>query len=113
MRVLDSTAAASELAKALNKPVLYLSMVGANFNFEDFDKDGRFLPAPFLTTMTHGQVLADEHTFIVCDSEEEMEDLFWQTVGDDGPTPTNSYNGPCRVYALTINAKGEMRNENT
>lgn len=47
------------------------------------------------------------------DSEEECERAFWSTVGDDGPTKTNPYNGPARVFACTCGPDGVLRHENT
>lgn len=34
-------------------------------------------------------------------------------VGDDGPTPTNPYDGPARVYALLVGPDGFAVTENT
>jgi hypothetical protein len=38
---------------------------------------------------------------------------FWSVVGDDGPTKTNPYNGPVRVFACTYDPDGITMNENT
>jgi len=46
-------------------------------------------------------------------SEREVQDLYNQTVGDDGPTELNPYDGPVRVYALTFAPDGRTMNENT
>lgn len=35
------------------------------------------------------------------------------TVGEDGPTKTNPYDGPVHVYCLTCDDKGILHNENT
>lgn len=71
-----------------------------------------YLAAPYLADAEgHArflQIMVDGHGYIVCDSEEECERLFGLTVGDDGPTPTNPYNGTARVYAATSTG-----NENT
>jgi len=40
-------------------------------------------------------------------------DAYYRTVGDDGPTKLNDYNGPCRIYALTCDPFGQLLNENT
>ena len=50
---------------------------------------------------------------IICDDEAEMYRLFNMTVGDDGPTATNLYEGPANVFACTCNAAGEILGENT
>lgn len=51
--------------------------------------------------------------YLLFQSEEEMHAAYWRTVGDDGPTKTNPYNGPAKVYALTCGADGLLQNENT
>lgn len=58
------------------------------------------------------QFVADEVGYLLCDTREEMERLFGMTVGDDGPTKANTYDGPVRVYALTCGPDG-LENENT
>lgn len=50
---------------------------------------------------------------ILFDAEDEMLELFDQTVGDDGPTRLNPYDGPVRVYALTCDTTGRLLSENT
>lgn len=52
-------------------------------------------------------------TYLFFSTEEEMLAVYNQTVGDDGPTETNPYNGPARVYALTCDPEGNTHNENT
>lgn len=59
------------------------------------------------------QAISDGQAFLLFDSEEECEKYYNLTVGDDGPTELNSYNGKVRVYALTCDDKGQLRNENT
>lgn len=51
--------------------------------------------------------------FLFFSTEEEMRVVYLQTVGGDGPTETNPYNGPARVYALTCDPEGNTHNENT
>ena len=58
------------------------------------------------------QAQSDGHAFIF-GTQEEIEERYWKTVGEDGPTKYNSYNGPVRVYAMTCNDKGQGMNENT
>ncbi len=50
--------------------------------------------------------------FLTFDSEEEMERYFYLTVGKDGATKDNRYQGDERVYALSIGPDGEPINEN-
>lgn len=54
-----------------------------------------------------------EQFFLLFDTQDEMENHFWLTVGDDGPTKSNPYKGKVRVYALTCNNHGQLQNENT
>jgi hypothetical protein len=116
-RFVDRTQAASELAKALKKPVLYI-------NFEGLDDwDELFKAAPYLREAFANreqknrdnpmQCVADGTAIIVCDTDKERDNLYEQTVGDDGPTKFNSYRGPVHVYALTIGRDGQFLNENT
>ena len=50
--------------------------------------------------------------FIQCKTSSEALEVYNKTVGDDGPTDLNKYNGPMRVYALIIHPEG-MGAENT
>jgi hypothetical protein len=58
------------------------------------------------------QIMMDGEGFSIFDTEEEMEAFYDMIVGDDGPTKSNPYDGPIRVYALTCGPNGLM-NENT
>lgn len=98
---------AQKLAKALKRPCLFIQ-ISANGRCEDVVK-----AAPYLKDLKFIQLLADESGVIVCDSAKQRDELYAQTVGDDGPTKTNKYKGPCRIYALTIDADGTPVNENT
>jgi hypothetical protein len=57
--------------------------------------------------------LTDGQLPLLLESREEMVRLFELTVGDDGPTPTNPYNGPCRVFACICDPDGNLLSENT
>lgn len=59
------------------------------------------------------QIMTDEMGIILTDTEKECDQIFNQTIGDDGPTKENPYNGPQRIYALTCNPNGELQTENT
>lgn len=59
------------------------------------------------------QVLLDGQGILLIETEEEANKIYEQTVGDDGPTELNPYQGKCRVYALLCNPNGEFLNENT
>ena len=106
MKVLTSVELAQEVAKLYKKPVLYISYFGSEY--EEITK-----AAPYLSIEKHAQAILDGEAVIICDSLEEQQKLYWQTVGDDGPTKTNPYKGKARVYALTIDKTGQTQNENT
>lgn len=94
------------MAKGLGKPVMYISFPVPDLRYDELRK-----AAPYLfdgDQFKFPQLLMDGSGYVVCDSEEEMERLYDLTVGDDGPTATNPYNGPARIYALTSSG-----NENT
>lgn len=107
MQKLTVLNAAAELAKVAGKPVLYISW-GEDFLLPDVVK-----AAPYLLADDDFQYQVGKTAIILCDDEEEMDRLYDMTVGDDGPTELNPYDGPVSVYALTINAKGEFQRENT
>jgi hypothetical protein len=136
MKVFDPCRAAQLLAKSIGKPILYLS--GLEFGFAEGEEpqfeNGKLKAAPFMDMnkdgcyhygpsgeeleipdpdMNVGQAIGDGLAFVICDSVEEMYELYGQVVGDDGPTKSNLYNGPHRVYALTIYADGTLGTENT
>jgi hypothetical protein len=108
MKVLSGIELAQTVAKTLKKPVLFVSFFAPDDDYAEV-----FKAAPYLTIKDHTQQVLDGEAVIVCDSVKEQETLYWQTVGDDGPTKTNKYKGSARVYALTINSLGETLNENT
>lgn len=104
--ILTDVELAQAYAKAVNKPVLLVSIPVLD-PVSELHK-----AAPYLAD-ADPQVFVDGQAFIVCDDWAECERLYGQTVGDDGPTATNSYDGPARVSALTIDAAGVLHSENT
>jgi|SRR5579863_9073476 len=113
MKVFDQISAACALAKAKKKPVLFLSFptsFDSSISYTDLLKAVPYLNWDQKNVM---QAISDGHAFIVCDSDKERDRLYNLTVGDDGPTKTNKYKGPVRVYALTIDRTGQTLNENT
>ncbi len=111
MKVFSHVAAAKELARVLRKPVLYLGFDPGNPAFPaEWDKAAPYLKFDDNETM---QAVFDGQAIIVCDTDKERDQLYHMTVGDDGPTKTNSYDGSVRVYALTIDRTGQALNENT
>lgn len=96
------------LCRATGKWGLYLSL-----NATESPKD-LMLAVPYL------QLLDEDHGFwdhgggiILSDTEKEMRELFQRTVGDDGPTPLNTYDGPVRVYACACSPSGQLLGCNT
>ncbi len=67
--------------------------------------------APFLSWDEAEEVLHKGSVFLF-DLEADVWPLFEQIVCD-GPTETNSYDGPCRIYATIWSPKGGCVNENT
>jgi len=111
----DTCTVLSALCKATSRWGMYVSFQHqqhANSHYElsfgDLEK-----AMPYFDWQKHGQIFVDGCGYFLFDNEEECEEAFWSTVGDDGPTETNSYNGPVRVYALTCSPDGQLCNENT
>jgi len=93
-----------EYAIKSNKWCMYLSNSCDNYN--ELHK-----AAPYLKDLDYS--LINDNIILTFDTEEEMDKYYNQTVGDDGPTKSNPYNGSCRIYALTCSPDGEMLTENT
>lgn len=120
MQVLDQRETFQRLCKETGKWGLWLSLPNWMVNDPDYPNitwnnyfDELVKAVPFLNLLDHAQSIVDEKVCILCEDEEECEDLFWQVVGEDGPTKSNPYNGPIKVYALTYNPDGVIMNENT
>lgn len=113
MRAISLTHVAENLAKALKKPLLFLAFPHEKLDDLPWTEIQKAAPYLRMDDNETSQALCDGYAFIVCDSDEERDRLFDLTVGDDGPTNANNYDGPARVYALTINDKGQSLNENT
>lgn len=99
-------------SKVTGKPCMYISFGDEIYTDarEWFDEICK--AAPYLNIGHYGQILADGQAILEFDSEEEMNRHYDMTVGDDGPTKLNPYDGLARVYALTC-INGELRRENT
>lgn len=71
--------------------------------------------APYLKCDEAGQIIVDKHGILLFDTQKEMDEYYYNTIGDDGPRKgyKNRYNGPARIYAITCNPKGVLMNENT
>lgn len=112
MKILDHVSALEELCKATKKWGMYISIYVPDDIWDDVSK-----AAPYLVETDDGnssaQLISDRSGFILFDTEKEMLDTYELTVGDDGPTDTNKYDGPVHVYALTCYPDGQTGNENT
>lgn len=106
LNVLSCSDVLQQLCKATGKWGLYIAFVP----LAEGDWWGEVVQA--------APYLRDAAPFFDCgwmlfDTQAEMQRHFDMTVGDDGPTETNSYSGPTKVYALTCNPQGQFENENT
>jgi hypothetical protein len=107
MKILDRTKVIITMCILAEKYGMYISFIEQDNIAEIIEA------APYLDFSEHHQIFMDGHGWILFDSEEEMIDCYEKTVGDDGPTKSNPYNGKIRVYAVTCSPKGELMNENT
>jgi len=105
MKVLDKNSVLQLLCKMCNKWGMYLDCHTYPNEF--------LLAAPYLNLQEHAQFIVENGGIILFDTEEEMNKCFNSTIGDDGPTKTNPYNGNTKVYAITCNIDGQFLNENT
>ena len=106
MVIYDTIKLMQEYARIANKYCMYISWQ------EDVDIYEIYKAAPYLEG-TNIPVYTSFEAVLTFDTEEEMDKHYDMTVGDDGPTKLNNYNGPVRVYALTCSNKGELWTENT
>jgi len=107
------------LCKTTGKWGLYVFLWGGSDpggqEEDEIIKAAPYLAGPYDGDEGHAksQILLEGHGVILCDTEEEVNHYFNLTVGDDGPTDLNPYDGPARVYATTCDPTGQGRNENT
>lgn len=85
---------------------------GLHISFPIDDQRGLMQAAPYLKDLPP-QVAIAGSVFLFFDSEAEARAVYEQTVGKDGPTKTNPYNGPVQVYALLCSDLGSLVTENT
>ena len=118
MKILDEIELMKRYAKKASKFCMYISWddewkgkdgPDSFFLFEDL-----ILAAPYLKKYEKTvMALNSSRLVLIFNTEEEMEYRFNQTVGEDGPTILNNYDGIVRVYALTCSNEGELWSENT
>ena len=103
----------SALCKASGQWGLYISI--SNGSDDDvLTVESLCQAASWLTKeQAEALILGDWHAYVLFESADALTDAFNRTVGDDGPTELNPYDGPVRVYALTCDPAGRLQNENT
>lgn len=106
------------LAKCTGKWCMHVSTEPADYWVMGADKFNEHIAeickaAPYLSTVETPNIIFDGYGFLSFDSEDECNHHFDLTVGDDGPTVLNTYNGEVRVYAMTCAPNGDLMNENT
>jgi len=122
MKLFDNMKVLQTLCRLSKKPGMYINFDGALGLAEETGKNSvheLWKAAPYLKEMytndssNVSQILSEGIAYFLFDSYKEMEKTFQLTVGDEGPTKLNKYKGPCRVYAITCNAKGVLQESNT
>lgn len=104
MKIFETLELLQDYAKTNKKFCMYISFDNNNPWKETVRA------APYLT---EEQAIYGGVYILSFDTEKEMYEYFDVTVGDDGPTKSNAYIGLARVYAFTVNDKGEIETENT
>lgn len=97
----------SQVAKHNQKPAVYISGGLKEFTFNAPPA------APYLTGEQTFVLYTEGSVLLLCDDMDEAYSLYKQTVGDDGPTESNPYDGEERLYAMLIDADGKVLTENT
>lgn len=95
-----------EICKVTKKWGLYISCSN------EVDSAEIMKAAPYLNFDQSIDLMFDG-MFFLFDTEAEMNKHYKLTVGDNGATKLNKYDGNARIYALTCSNKGELWNENT
>lgn len=109
MKILDSTDTFALACLGAKKWGLYISFHPPSYPAEQWVEAAPYLKKPGFRSV----LLWGGEGFVMFDTEAEMDEYYNQTVGEEGPTPTNPYNGPAKVYALTCSPTGEILTENT
>lgn len=107
MEILDNVAVLQALAKSIHKHCMYINFQCAD-NTEEVYK-----AAPYLVSMANPNILYTKFAYFTFENEAEMWKAYDETVGDDGPTWINRYDGPAQVFALTCNTDGKILACNT
>lgn len=108
-----SSAVLSALCKATGKWGLYVSIENGSDD-PGLTVESLMGAASWLTReQAESLFMGDWAAHVLFDTEADMLDAFRRTVGDEGPTAENPYEGPVQVYAMTCGPDGELRDENT
>jgi hypothetical protein len=113
LKVLTTLDMAYAACKVAGKWGMFISINTPDNSDHWDDIDETLKAGPWLNVCDHMQLLTDKVGLVLFDSETEAWDIYGQTVGDEGPTKTNKYNGPGNIYALLIDAGGHAITENT
>lgn len=98
--------------RVLHKWGLYLYLEQEDHDPSFTNPEGVLNAAPYLNNRSlTGSGWKEQYLFF--DNKLDMERCYWATVGRDGPTDTNPFDGTATVYALTCSPTGQLLNENT
>jgi len=112
MEILDKTKILSRLCKETKKYGMYIAFSDDLYQ-EKYDPWVEIKKAAPYLAEDCDQILTDGEAWLLFDDKEDMWNHYNRTVGDDGPTKLNPYNGPAGIYALTCNPHGQFETENT
>jgi hypothetical protein len=113
VKLLSWDAQLSLICKGANTPGILVSFQPG------IPDDELFSAAPWLKELWRTNISAFTEMqssgcgIVLCETLDEANKLLHQTVGDDGPTAANPYNGPVRVYACVCDGNGRITSENT
>ena len=117
MRVVDHHAALELICRAERCWGIFLSFGWWSAEASGSDPgawlDQLHAAAPVLNSQECAQISIDGEGYLLFDTEAAMLEVFNSIVGNNGPTETNAYHGPCRVYALAAGPDGRLLCENT
>jgi hypothetical protein len=108
----DDAVGLCTLCKKSSKFGMYISLGHKPGKFPESIEE-YYLAAPYLRYPENETVLINGFGFLLFDNRDDMEHAFDTTVGDNGPTKYNDYDGPASVYALTCGPDGVELDENT
>lgn len=108
MNALPFLATACMLARVTRGWGVYLS----HCDDEDVTSDELHKAAPLLDAESLMSLHFEGAVFVVMSDKQDAGRLYDCVVGDDGPTPSNCYDGPARIFATLVGPTGPIM-ENT